>query len=123
MCCAVLRHILDPGRHGHQQARRALCGALQPLQEPGRVSFGSTLACQAFRVPYLLGCVGGGVLQVDTFTAEPYSPHQITQHNSRYLAAMVKLHLCIECQWRRQDVHKTAGQCAPTSWGYHPQRA
>jgi hypothetical protein len=29
---------------------------------------------------------GGGLLQVDTFTAERYSPHQITRHNSKVQA-------------------------------------
>jgi hypothetical protein len=30
--------------------------------------------------------LGGFVLQVDTFTAERYSPHQITRHNSKVQA-------------------------------------
>jgi hypothetical protein len=33
---------------------------------------------------------GGGLLQVDTFTAERYSPHQITRHNSKVQAPSPK---------------------------------
>jgi hypothetical protein len=28
-------------------------------------------------------CIWGGVFQVETFTAEQYSPHQITRHNTK----------------------------------------